>query len=284
MKYIILCLLLIVLVSGCIYPITGQSINKEKIREELKGVMEKMNNTIPDKEEKIPEEPKNATEVQVEETLKCPICNDDNSCTNDYCSETTNFECVYEEISCQNTIATCPDGFEMTCENICMDGVCTICIPDCIGHRTPQTEEPCIESWSCSDWSECTNGTKNRECSENNCETEENRPEEFQTCVEQPRINYIESGKGREKLDEWIELIGHGVDLTNWTIADAANHRFTFPSIEITENLKVHTGPGENNSTDLFWGYGSPIWNNNGDNATLKDSNGNVVDIYTYSE
>jgi len=41
----------------------------------------------------------------------------------------------------------------------------------------------CTPSWSCTDWSDCINGTKTRTCADsNNCGTDENKPEESKTC------------------------------------------------------------------------------------------------------
>lgn len=46
-----------------------------------------------------------------------------------------------------------------------------------------EEEEPCIESWSCSDWSECINGIQTRTCKDlNDCGITKNKPKEEQSC------------------------------------------------------------------------------------------------------
>ncbi len=56
--------------------------------------------------------------------------------------------------------------------------------PDIV-EEEPLPEEECIESWSCSDWSECfPNGTQVRECVDvNECGTEEDMPDTVRSCV-----------------------------------------------------------------------------------------------------
>lgn len=46
-----------------------------------------------------------------------------------------------------------------------------------------ENEEGCIPNWECKKWSECTGGTRTRECEDvNRCETPENRPPEEEPC------------------------------------------------------------------------------------------------------
>jgi len=42
--------------------------------------------------------------------------------------------------------------------------------------------------------------------------------------------------------------------------------------------VTLHTGDGTNSATDLYWGSKRPIWNNDGDTASLYDHNGRLVD------
>jgi phosphatidylserine/phosphatidylglycerophosphate/cardiolipin synthase-like enzyme len=55
-------------------------------------------------------------------------------------------------------------------------------------------------------------------------------------------------------------------------------------SIEPNCSVKVHTGCGDDNSTDVYWHSGSPIWNNDGDTAFLRDNKGNLVARYTTNQ
>ncbi len=51
----------------------------------------------------------------------------------------------------------------------------------------------CVEDWSCSDWSECVDGSQSRTCTElNKCGTSEYKPSESQTCeVSLTQVNNV---------------------------------------------------------------------------------------------
>ena len=99
-------------------------------------------------------------------------------------------------------------------------------------------------------------------------------------------VNYDAPGDDRKKENwngEWIEVEGYNVDITGWVLSDEANHTYTFPVFMISGRVRVHSGDGEDNETDLYWNGGRrPIWNNDGDTATLTDDFGEVVDEYSY--
>ncbi|WP_332449366.1 MBL fold metallo-hydrolase [Methanoculleus sp.] len=72
------------------------------------------------------------------------------------------------------------------------------------------------------------------------------------------------------------------VNLTGWTITDeGARNTYTFPvfSLDPGADVTVHSGAGNDTATDLYWGRSGPVWNNDGDTATLADANGAVVSI-----
>nr|WP_233265084.1 lamin tail domain-containing protein [Halomarina oriensis] len=103
-------------------------------------------------------------------------------------------------------------------------------------------------------------------------------------------VNYDAAGDDGSNLnDEYVVLENTGgasVDLTGWTLSDAADHVYTFPtfSLDAGATVTVHTGSGSDTATALYWGNGSPLWNNGGDTATLADDTGAVVDEYTYPD
>ena len=72
--------------------------------------------------------------------------------------------------------------------------------------------------------------------------------------------------------------------LTNWTLRDAANHLFTFPSFALRAgfSVKVWTKAGASDAENLFWRHRSAIWNNTGDTAILRDQNGTEVARHVY--
>jgi hypothetical protein len=74
-------------------------------------------------------------------------------------------------------------------------------------------------------------------------------------------------------------------DLTAWMIEDGDGHEFRFESFVLEQgaSVKVWTGAGEDTGTDVYWGYGRGLWDNDGDTATLKDYRGQVVDTFNYS-
>jgi len=83
--------------------------------------------------------------------------------------------------------------------------------------------------------------------------------------------------------DEYIVIKNVGseaVDLTAWELKDEAGHCFTFPSftLEAGATVTVHTGSGGNTQTDLYWGRGAAVWNNDHDTAYLYDSGMNLKD------
>ena len=74
------------------------------------------------------------------------------------------------------------------------------------------------------------------------------------------------------------------VTLTGWTLRDAANHVFTFPSFVLQggSDVNVWTRRGANDTANLFWGRRSAVWNNTGDTAMLRDQHGTEVAKYVY--
>ncbi|WP_436932699.1 lamin tail domain-containing protein [Halosimplex halobium] len=79
---------------------------------------------------------------------------------------------------------------------------------------------------------------------------------------------------------------GNGpIDLSGYTLSDAANHEFAFPdgfTLGAGESVYVHTGSGTDDSDDLYMGYEMEIWNDGGDTATVRTADGAVVDELSY--
>lgn len=73
--------------------------------------------------------------------------------------------------------------------------------------------------------------------------------------------------------------------LTGWRLRDRAGHVYTFPTFRLRPGrvVRIHTGSGTNNRSDLYWGSGWYIWNNDGDRATLRRPSGTVADRCRYS-
>jgi hypothetical protein len=98
-----------------------------------------------------------------------------------------------------------------------------------------------------------------------------------------------DDGSNASLNEEWISLTntgGSSISLGGWTIEDAASHVYTFPSLSlgVGVTVRVHTGSGSNTSTDLYWGSGWYIWNNDGDAAYLVNSSATTTDTCSYSD
>jgi competence protein ComEC len=96
-------------------------------------------------------------------------------------------------------------------------------------------------------------------------------------------------GDDRSNLnDEYIVLRNDGetsLDLSGWTVRDEADHTYTFPdgfTLAPGDSVTLHTGSGTDSETDLYWGAGSPIWNNAGDTIIITNSTGTVVIEVSY--
>jgi competence protein ComEC len=78
---------------------------------------------------------------------------------------------------------------------------------------------------------------------------------------------------------------GRVIDISGWTLCDAARHCFTFPagaSLPASGGVVVHTGRGISDGTRFFMGSAAAVWNNDGDTATLYDASGRVVSRHVY--
>lgn len=91
-------------------------------------------------------------------------------------------------------------------------------------------------------------------------------------------------GDDRQNLNgEWIQITNSGQNsagMTGWMIFDDSGRQiYEFPSFALNpgSSVKVFTGKGSNSPAELYMERGSPIWNNNGDTAILKDASGRVI-------
>ncbi len=74
------------------------------------------------------------------------------------------------------------------------------------------------------------------------------------------------------------------ITMKKWYIFDEANNMFIINlKIDAYSSLRIHTGCGRNNETDVFLCSKKPIWNNDGDTLYLYDSEGKIVLKYSYN-
>ncbi|TKX59658.1 MBL fold metallo-hydrolase [Halorubrum sp. SS7] len=97
-------------------------------------------------------------------------------------------------------------------------------------------------------------------------------------------INADAEGADGENLnDEYVVFENTGgepIDLSGWTVADEAGHSYEFPegfALDAGATVTLRTGSGADTETDLYWGAGSPIWNNAGDTVILSNAEGDRV-------
>ncbi|TKX74757.1 MBL fold metallo-hydrolase [Halorubrum sp. GN11_10-6_MGM] len=92
-----------------------------------------------------------------------------------------------------------------------------------------------------------------------------------------------EGDDGANLNDEYVVFENAGdeaIDLSGWTVEDEASHSYEFPqgfTLDAGATVTLRTGSGTDTDTDLYWGAGSPIWNNAGDTVTLSNADGEHV-------
>jgi competence protein ComEC len=98
-------------------------------------------------------------------------------------------------------------------------------------------------------------------------------------------VQFNAPGDDRQNLNgEWVRLTNQGDDavlMAGWTLTDRSTAKpYTFPAIILLPgtSVSVYTGSGTMNDTSLFMGLTEPVWGNTGDEATLKDGRGNIID------
>jgi hypothetical protein len=84
--------------------------------------------------------------------------------------------------------------------------------------------------------------------------------------------------------NEWVSIRNYGSttkNLKGYTVRDAQNNVFTFKNnfyLQADKSVKVHTGRGANNATDVYWGRTAHVWGNTTDTATLRNADKATTD------
>ncbi len=279
-KVVLLFLIMaILLVSGCVHEYAGTN-EQEGLEEAHTAAVEPdpcENVTCSDSTKVCPDN----AEVSCTNTCSGGTCT---SCAPDCSGHVSSDPCA--GIVCPPTAETCPDGSSKSCDNECVDGECTYCDPGC-------PAEDCNESWSCTDWDDCSEDTQTRTCTDaNDCGTTENKPAESQGCSTDHVIfsEIYYDVEGDDSIGEWIEIYntGSNINISGWTITDNTK-TFTIPGVGIIQAdgyimFARDTDFMLNNlscspSIQLNLGL-----NNGGDYLILKDGNGNEVDFVAWEE
>ena len=74
-----------------------------------------------------------------------------------------------------------------------------------------------------------------------------------------------------------IMNVGGAVDLAGWALVNTEGDAYHFPALRLhqTGQLRVHTGGGQDNVTDLFWGRDQGVWQTS-KAVHLLDADGNI--------
>lgn len=227
-----------------------------------------------------------------------------------------------DNITCSDSSTTCPDGYESICQETCDNttGLCVPCEPTCDGHDYTCDLEcgecqalddkncECLDVSPCLGNAVCESGEYPSEdcpdCDDENECTEDNYDHNTRECTHEnicpgshviiTHIQYkpVDPNHYPERdflNDEWVEIRNIGNEyqsLDSWILKDDAGHEYTFSSFVVlypNETVRIHTGIGLDSSTDIYWGYGNAIWNNDSDMATLMDRDRNIIDVYSYT-
>jgi competence protein ComEC len=74
-----------------------------------------------------------------------------------------------------------------------------------------------------------------------------------------------------DPLEEWVEFKNHDnetIDMTDWRVRDEAGNKYYFPNnfkLSAGARVKLWTGSGTNDSSNLYWGRSEEVWNDGGD-------------------
>lgn len=93
-------------------------------------------------------------------------------------------------------------------------------------------------------------------------------------------------------LDEYVVIKNFGSsgqNMTDWFIRDDGPNKYNFPNNYVLgggKSVKVWTKAGTNDTSNLYWGLTSEVWNNGGDCAYLRDNSDDdneLIDVLCYS-
>ena len=78
-----------------------------------------------------------------------------------------------------------------------------------------------------------------------------------------------------------IENSCEKTSISGWMLKDESRKTYYFSNISFGK-LTLHSGKGNDNSTDIFWGESTDIWNNDRDSLYLFEPDGGIAGYETY--
>lgn len=101
--------------------------------------------------------------------------------------------------------------------------------------------------------------------------------------------HYNAKGNDEKNLnDEYIVFVNTDVelvDLTDWCIRDDHGNQFNFPkgfTLLPHYSLTLYTGKGTDTANALYWGHGTPVWNNDGDTISLYNEKKELIETFSW--
>ncbi|WP_203230546.1 DUF4350 domain-containing protein [Halorubrum distributum] len=93
--------------------------------------------------------------------------------------------------------------------------------------------------------------------------------------------------EGDQTEDEYVSFVNQGdetVDLDGYVVDDEVDNSYTFSGISVDPGatITLYTGTGDDTEDTVYWGRGSPVWNNGGDTVFVTGPDGNTVVEYGY--
>jgi len=92
--------------------------------------------------------------------------------------------------------------------------------------------------------------------------------------------NCIQTSVDKIKEIALIKNICKPIDISGWILKDESRKQYKFTNT-LNNALSLHSGAGNDNSTDVYWKEGN-IWNNDRDTLYLFDSENSLVSFYSY--
>lgn len=112
------------------------------------------------------------------------------------------------------------------------------------------------------------------------------------TITPTPTLNVIiedfEVAPRDDPLEEWVEIrnrTSQSVNMEDWRLRDEQGNIFFFPAFSLgaSRTVTVWTGAGTNNSSNLYWGRTTEVWNDHSDCIYLRDEDNEFVDGICYN-
>ncbi len=96
---------------------------------------------------------------------------------------------------------------------------------------------------------------------------------------------FIDAVRGQGELAvEEVIITNRGavVDLAGWALDDGAGNVFTFPSVVLWSDarLHIHSGRGTDTPTDLYWNRAEPVWGDADKIVVLKNDEGAIITTF----